>query len=294
LFLVAAEEMTAIAGHLAKTDEAGLYVKAAKEMESVIWAHGWDGDWFRRAYDDFGNVVGSKGCEEGKIFVEPQGMCVMAGLGLNDGRAEKTLNAVEEHLGTPHGVVVLYPAYSQYYIQLGEISSYPQGYKENGSVFCHTNPWIMIAESRLGRAEKAMDYYMRINPSAREALSEVHKCEPYVYAQTIAGKEAATPGEAKNSWLSGTAAWNYVAITQWILGIRPTYQGLMIQPVVPDGWKKFNVQRKFRGVQYAIEVERKGAGNAVQLMVQGVPIQGNIIPLPAKGTSKVEVKVILG
>ena len=136
--------------------------------------------------------------------------------------------------------------------------------------------------------------YLRINPSARESISEVHKCEPYVYAQTIAGKEAATHGEAKNSWLTGTAAWNYVAITQWILGIRPTYQGLMIQPVVPESWSGFEVQRKFRGVQYVIEVVRKGPGNAVELIVNGLPVEGNIIPLPQRDTDKVDVKVILG
>jgi cellobiose phosphorylase len=294
LFILAVEEMIAIAQHLEKKDEAALYDKAAKEMEEIVWAYGWDGDWFRRAYDDFGNPIGSKICKEGKIFVEPQGMCVMAGLGLKDGRAEKALNAVEEYLGTPHGVVVLYPAYSRYYLHIGEISSYPQGYKENGSVFCHTNPWVMIAETRLGRAERAMDYYLRINPSAREAISEVHKCEPYVYAQTIAGKESFTPGEAKNSWLSGTASYNYMAITQWILGIRPSYNGLAIQPVVPDSWNSFTVLRKFRGVAYTIQVTRKGPGNAVQLALNGTPVTGNVLPLPEPGIKQVEVQVTLG
>jgi len=294
LFMLAAEEMTAIAAKLDKKDEAGLYEKSRQAMEEVVWAHGWDGAWFRRAYDDYGRPIGSQTNEEGQIFIEPQGMCVMAGLGLGDGRAVQTLDAVGAQLGTPHGVVLLYPAYSQYHLHLGEISSYPQGYKENGSVFCHTNPWIMIAETRLGRGDKAMDYYLRINPSAREAISEVHKCEPYVYAQTIAGKEAATPGEAKNSWLTGTAAWNYVAITQWILGIRPTYEGLRIEPVVPESWQGFKVERKFRGVTYVMDIERKGPGNAVQLMVEGKAIEGSLIPLTMIQSDRVMVQVNLG
>ena len=138
----------------------------------------------------------------------------MAGVGVEDGKASQALDSVGKRLAYEHGIVLLNPAYKQYYLNLGEISSYPPGYKENGSVFCHTNPWIMIAETMIGRGDRAFDYYLRINPSAREELSELHRCEPYVYAQMIAGRDAATPGEAKNSWLTGTAAWNYVAITQ--------------------------------------------------------------------------------
>jgi cellobiose phosphorylase len=294
LFMVAAQEMMQIAEHLGKKDEATKYDTASKEMEVVVWEHGWDGAWFRRAYDDFGKPLGSKECEEGKIFVEPQGLCIMAGLGVDDGRAKQTLDSVDELLGTPHGVVVLYPAYSHYYVQYGEISSYPEGYKENGSVFCHTNPWIMIGEACVGRGDKALDFYLRINPSAREEISDVHMCEPYVYAQTIAGKEAPTHGEAKNSWLTGTAAWNYVAITQWILGIRPTYDGLMVAPVVPEDWKGFTVSRKYRGVTYEISIERKGAGNDVALTVDGKAVDGNVIPLPAEGVKSVKVNAVIG
>jgi len=190
-------------------------------------------------------------------------------------------------------VVVLYPAYSHYYIQLGEISSYPQGYKENGSVFCHTNPWIMIAEAIVGRGDKAFDYYKRINPSAREEISELHKCEPYVYAQMIAGKDAATHGEAKNSWLTGTAAWNYVAITQNILGIQPKLDGLQVKPVMPSEWKGFEAVRSYRGVRYEISVQREGVGNNVTLEVDGKPINGTVIPLPEKETKTIKVKAVV-
>jgi cellobiose phosphorylase len=260
-------------------------------MERTIWSHGWDGDWFRRAYDDFGHVLGSKENDEGRIFIEPQGICVMAELGMEDGRAEKALNSVEEHLATPHGIVLQQPAFSKYYLHLGEISSYPPGYKENAGIFCHTNPWIMISEAKLGRSEKAYDYYLRINPSAREEISDVHRCEPYVYAQMIAGKDAPTHGEAKNSWLTGTAAWNYVAISQWILGIRPTYDGLRVAPVIPSAWSGFSAERVYRGVRYFLKVERKGSGNGVQLEVEGQPVAGNVIPLPAEGTQEVHVMV---
>ena len=186
-------------------------------MGAAIAEHGWDGRWFRRAYDFFGEPVGSSTNAEGQIFVEPQGICVMGGAGA-DGRAERALDSVRAKLATPHGIVLNQPPYTRYHLELGEISSYPPGYKENGSVFCHTNPWVMIAETLVDDGDAAFDYYKRINPSSREAISEVHRAEPDVYVQTIAGPDGATFGEAKNSWLTGTAAWNFVAISQWILG----------------------------------------------------------------------------
>jgi cellobiose phosphorylase len=294
MFVLAAKELAAIAEGRGLRDEARRYLEAAARMELAVLEHGWDDAWFLRAYDDFGQAVGSRECEEGQIFVEPQGFCIMAGIGLGDGLAEKALDSVGEHLATPHGIVLHQPAYSRYYLRLGEISSYPPGYKENAGVFCHTNPWIMIAEAVLGRGDRAHDYYARINPSAREAISEVHRCEPYVYAQMIAGRDAATHGEAKNSWLTGTAAWNYVAITQWILGVRPSYDGLRIAPVIPIDWPGFTVRRVFRGVTYHITVTRVGAGNAVTLTVDRQPVEGEIVPLPPEGTTDVVVGVTLG
>jgi cellobiose phosphorylase len=239
-------------------------------------------------------VLGSKENKEGQIFIEPQGMCIWAGLGVADGRAKKALDSVAKHLATPHGIVLQQPAFSQYYLHLGEISSYPPGYKENAGIFCHTNPWIMIAETKIGNGERAFDYYTRINPSKREEISELHKCEPYVYSQMIAGKDAPTHGEAKNSWLSGTAAMNYVAITQSILGVQPTYAGLEIKPVVPADWKNFKIVREFRGVRYEITVKRAGPGNAVALVVDGRPVSGTVIPLPEKIVKSVQVIATIG
>jgi cellobiose phosphorylase len=216
----------------------------------------------------------------------------MAGIGVDDGLAEQALASVKERLATPHGIVLQQPAYSRYYLNLGEISSYPPGYKENAGVFCHTNPWIMIAEAVLGDGDDAFDYYTRINPSARENISELHACEPYVYVQMIAGRDAPTHGEAKNSWLTGTAAWNYVAITQWILGIRPALNGLEIAPVIPSSWDGFRASRQYRGVCYEITVTRKGPGNNVALVVDGVPQAGTVVP-PRDGVKTRQVEVTL-
>jgi len=292
LFVISSKEMIALAEHLKRPQaEIDQYRQLAQKMEETIWKNGWDGAWFRRAYDDFSRPVGSKENKEGQIFIEPQGICIMAGLGLEDGKAIQALDSVKERLATPHGIVLQQPAYSQYYLYMGEISSYPPGYKENAGIFCHTNPWIMIAESIIGRGDQAFDYYKRINPSAREEISDLHRCEPFVYPQMIAGKDAPSHGEAKNSWLSGTAALNYVAITQWILGIRADFDGLHVQPVIPTNWNGFEATRQFRGVNYHIHVKRAGLGNQVSMKVSGKPVPGNLVPLPVAGQKDVEVEV---
>ncbi len=282
-FVLAAEELAQLAELRGAPEDAANDRAQRARMIEAVRDHGWDGEWFRRAYDFSGDVVGSAENEEGQIWIEPQGICVMAGIGLEDGRAERALDSVAERLATPHGLVLLDPAFSRYHVELGEISSYPPGYKENGGVFSHTNPWIAIAETVVGNADRAFDTYLRINPSAREVLSEVHRCEPYVYAQMIAGKEAPTHGEAKNSWLTGSAAWNFVAITQWILGIRPVHEGLRIDPCLPADWKGYEAVRRFRDATYRISVrkERGVTGRVTSLLVDGRQVDGNIVaPAP--------------
>ncbi len=293
LFVQSGRELAAIASRRGLASEAASALAEVARMETAILAHGWDGEWFLRAYNDFGGKIGSKECDEGKIFIESNGFCALAGIGLDDGKAASALAAVGKHLATKHGIVLQQPAYSRYYIEMGEISSYPPGYKENAGIFCHVNPWVMIGETRLGHGDLAHDYYSRINPSAREEISEVHRCEPYIYAQMIAGKDAPTHGEAKNSWLTGTAAWNYHAIAQWILGVRTTYDGLEIAPVIPSGWSGFTATRIFRGVTFNIAIERKGPGNHIALTVDGQPIDGNIVSVPADGRKQVEVRGVL-
>jgi len=214
-------------------------------------------------------------------------MCVLAGIGLDDGTAERALASVAAHLATPHGIVLQQPAYTRYHVELGEISTYPPGYKENAGVFCHTNPWIMIAETLVGNGDRALDYYLRINPSAREEISDQHRCEPYVYAQMIAGKDAPTHGEAKNSWLTGTAAWNLVAVTHWILGIRPDHDGLRIDPCLPADWETFTATRRFRGATYHITVGKGHGtpGRVSHLVVDGRRIEGNLVPPAPEGAT---------
>jgi cellobiose phosphorylase len=290
LFVLAGRELADITQRRGLTEEAKDYLAQVAKMEDTIRQHGWDGEWFLRAYDDFGRKIGSKECLEGKIFIETQGFCVLTDIGLDDGLAVKSMESVSKYLATEHGIILQQPAYSRYYLELGEISSYPPGYKENAGIFCHNNPWVMIAETRVGNGDRAHDYYSRINPSAREPISDLHRCEPYVYAQMIAGRDAPTYGEAKNSWLTGTAAWNYYAITQWILGIRTSYEGLQISPVIPKSWRGFKATRIFRGVTYHITIERAGEGNHVALKVDGVPIKGDTVPPPADGRKEVSVK----
>jgi cellobiose phosphorylase len=289
LYVLAAKEMIDLAEQKGSAQEIEGYRQSIQAMETAVDQAGWDGAWFRRAYDDFGRPVGSKENEEGQIFIEPQGICIMAGLG-KDGRTELALASVADRLATPHGIILQQPAFSRYYLHLGEISSYPPGYKENAGIFCHTNPWMMIAEAIAKHGEQAYGYYNCINPSAREEISELHRCEPYVYAQMIAGRDAPTHGEAKNSWLSGTAAWNYVAISQWILGIRPELHGLRVEPVIPASWDGFEAVRQFRGAAYKITVRRSGSGSTVTLKVDGKPIEGTLVPL-VEGKKEVNVEV---
>jgi cellobiose phosphorylase len=297
LFVLATSELAGIVEHRGDVAEGDRLRAAGRRMVEAVDAHGWDGAWFRRAYDFFGEAIGSAANEEGQIFIEPQGICILAGIGLDDGRATTALASVRERLATPHGIVLQQPAFSGYQLRLGEISSYPPGYKENGGVFCHTNPWVMIAEAMVGNADGALDYYLRINPSAREAISEVHRCEPYVYAQMIAGRDAPTHGEAKNSWLTGTAAWNFVAATQWLVGIRPELDGLRIDPHLPADWGEIRVTRRFRGATYRIVVhgaEGPGQGSVTRLIVDGEPIDGSLAPLPPAPDAEVHVEAFRG
>jgi len=269
------------------TDEADAARREIKNMSEAVLAHGWDGEWFLRAYDSNGDKVGSKECNDGKIFIEPQGMCVMAGIGVDSGEAVKALTSMKERLTFEYGTCLVAPAYKEYHLKLGEISSYPPGYKENGSVFCHNNPWASIAETRVGNAEEAFEIYRRTCPAYIENISEIHRTEPYVYSQTIAGQESPAPGEAKNSWLTGTAAWTFVNISQYLLGIRPELDGLRIAPCLPKHYDKMRVKRVYRGAVYEISFERsidKG------VWVGGKKIEGNIVPAANEG-DVVQVKV---
>jgi cellobiose phosphorylase len=289
LFVHAGPDYADLAERMGFADEAADARARVAAMERTALDHGWDGQWFLRAYDFFGRKVGSRENEEGQIFIEPQGICVMAGIGVDDGRARQALDAVKERLDSPYGIVLNNPAFGRYYVEYGEISSYPPGYKENAGVFCHNNPWIMIAETRLGRGERAFEYYRKIAPAYLEEASDVHRTEPYVYSQMIGGKDAVRKGEAKNSWLTGTAAWNYVAIAHYILGVRPELEGLRVAPCIGPQIGTFTVTRRCRGAWYRIRVVNAQKGGSPRLVVDGRLIGGTLVPYaPAGATVEVE------
>lgn len=293
LFVVCGRDYVELCEKIGKSDEASRAQKFVEDMVDAVKKYGWDGEWYLRAYDFHGNKVGSKENEEGQIFIESQGWCTMAGIGLEEGLVKKALDSVKERLDCEHGIVLNNPAFTKYYVEYGEISSYPAGYKENAGIFCHNNPWVIIGETVLGRGDYAWEYFRKICPSYTEEHSALHKVEPYVYSQMIAGKDAAKPGEAKNSWLTGTAAWNYYAITQFILGVKPAYDGLQINPCIPSAWKEFSVKRIFRGAEYDITVKNPNGINkgVKQITVDGNPISDNIV---AHSPGKHIVEVVMG
>ena len=227
--------------------------------------------------------------------MEPQGFGIMSDIGKEEGYAEKVLNAVEERLGCKYGLVLNNPAFTKYYIEYGEISTYPAGYKENAGVFCHNNAWMIAAAAYAGKGDLAFDWYSRIAPAFNEEISDLHRTEPYVYAQMIAGKDAGRMGEAKNSWLTGTAAWNFVAISQYILGITPDWDGLKVNPSIPSAWDGFSATRQFRGDTYDIEVKNPDhvEYGVKSMTVDGKPVEGNIIPVCGDGKTH-KVEVVLG
>jgi cellobiose phosphorylase len=294
LFVLYGNDYIELCQRMGKAEEATRAQAEVDKMTEAVKQFGWDGKWFLRAYDFYGEKIGSQENEEGQIFIESNGFCTMAGIGKEEGLCKMALDSVKERLDTPHGIVLNNPAYTRYYIEYGEISSYPEGYKENAGIFCHNNPWIMIGETVIGRGDEAWEYYRKICPAYLEDISELHKTEPYVYAQMIAGKDSAKPGEAKNSWLTGTASWNFYAVSQFILGIQPRYDGLLIDPCIPKNWKEYEVTRKFRGVTYHITVVNpNGVQKGVSsISMDGDLLNGNLLPLSEPGSvHKVRVEM---
>ena len=235
---------------------------AVESMEEAVRKHGWDGGWFLRAYDYYGRKVGSKENEEGKIFIESQGWCTMARIGAEEGMCDKALDSAKEYLDCEYGIVLNNPAFSTYRIEYGEISTYPEGYKENAGVFCHNNPWIIWGEVLAGRNDDAWEHYCKISPAFIKD-QKLHKVEPYVYCQMVAGKDAAKPGEGKNSWLTGTAAWNWSAVSEGLLGIRTAFDGLLVKPCLPSSIKEYKIHRKFRDAEYELTIRNSSSGREV-------------------------------
>jgi cellobiose phosphorylase len=296
-FVIYGNDYVELCRHLGDDAEAERVERCVAEMTEAVKRYGWDGEWFLRAYDYFGNKVGSSENKEGKIFIESQGWCSMAGIGLSDGMVEKSLDSVKKYLDCEHGIVLNNPAFTEYVPEYGEISTYPAGYKENAGIFAHNNPWVIIGETVLGRGDRAWEYYCKISPAYLQDKQELHRVEPYVYSQMTAGKDAALPGEAKNSWLTGTAAWNWYAVTEFILGVRPSLDGLTMDPCIPAEWKEYEVARRFRGADYHIKVlNPDGVNKGVKsVTLNGTLLPGNVIPALKENEGKVNlVEVILG
>ena len=291
LFVVTGRDYVSLCRHLGHNDEADRAQKAVDDMVEAVEQQGWDGKWYLRAYDYFGHKIGSDENEEGKIFIESQGWCTMAAIGKEKGYPEMALDSVKERMECEHGIVLNNPAFTTYHVEMGEISSYPEGYKENAGIFCHNNPWVIIGETVAGRGNDAWRHYTKILPSyVEEKYQTLHKVEPYVNCQMVAGKDAARPGEGKNSWLTGTAAWMWYTVSEFILGIQPDYEGLRIDPCVPSTAKEYTVKRRFRGALYHIHVvnpdgHQKGVRT---ITVDGKSIDGNLVPW-SEGEHKVEV-----
>ncbi len=295
MFVKYGEEYAQLCELLGDSSEAARARAEVEKMYAAILKDGWDGDWFVRAYDAYSKKIGSKECEEGQIYIEPQGFCVLAGVGVEEGLAKKALDSVKEKLDTKYGVMILQPAYTKYHLELGEVSSYPPGYKENAGIFCHNNPWVSCAETVIGRGERAFEIYKKTCPAYVEDISEIHRTEPYVYAQMVAGADAKFHGEAKNSWLTGTAAWTFVNISQYILGLYPTHTGLSIDPCVPKDFGDFTLTRAFREGIYEIHVTNpnKVEKGIASITVDGQPVDGHIIPYE-KGKTSYHVEVVMG
>ena len=293
MFVYVTPDYAAMCRLMGDEAEAKRAEELCKKMEEAICTAGWDGEWYLRAYDDAGKKIGSNECENGKIFIETQGFGTMAKIGKDKGYPEKSLDSVKKYLDSKYGIVILWPAYQDYHVELGEVSSYPPGYKENGGIFCHNNPWVIIGEIVNGRPQDGFEHYKKFAPAYIEEISEVHRVEPYVYCQMVAGKEARREGEGKNSWLTGTAAWNFVTLSQYICGLRPGHEGLEIEPRLPNHIKSADMTRIFRGVNYHITVENNKNDGAVKLEVKGGTVNGLTVKADA-GVSDVYVKAIVG
>ncbi len=268
----------------------GRYRALHREMAEVV-QRCWDGAWYARAFDDQGRPIGVSGEKEHRLNLNAQSWAVIGGIGDRE-RQEQALESAHDRLDTFCGFAMLWPTYRTGTERVRGTSTYPPGAKENGGIFCHAHAWAVVAAAQLGWAERALEYYHQVVPLTRADVDRA-AVEPYVYCQNICGPEHPQFGRGRNSWLTGTAAWTYVAGTQYILGIRPTFAGLQIAPVIPASWGGFSARRTFRGVVYDITVRRAGSGHDVALQVDGRSVPGNIVPAPRAGQKRVVVQVTL-
>lgn len=268
--------------HLSGKDEdAASFTEMYEQQKQLVNSIGWDGQWFRRAVMDDGRFLGSDVHDEAKIWLNAQTWAVLSEMAEEE-KGFSAMDSVKEMLDTELGIKKIHPSITTFPDPKDPLTNYNPGTGENGAVFCHANTWAIIAECILGRGDHAYKYYRQLIPNVAMKKAGVwrYKAEPYVYASNLFGPESDKFGLANVSWLSGTAAWMYVAATQYILGIRPQWKGLMIDPCIPSEWKEFTVEREFRGVSYRIYFKNEsGRCKGVQrIEVDGEEITGNVIP----------------
>ncbi|MFA5410946.1 MAG: glycosyl transferase [Candidatus Omnitrophota bacterium] len=288
------KELSSLAEFIGKKKDALKFWRSALKMQQTINQKAWDGSWYVRAFDTGGRPIGSSSCREGRIYLNSQSWAVLADIAERK-KLVKCMDMVKERLDSKYGLMLLSPPYKTFDPRVGAIGTFAAGLKENGGIFCHANPWAMIAETLLGRAEQAFDYYKKMAPAAYSNIAAVHMTEPYIYSQFIAGKDSQEFGRARNSWLTGSAAWNFIAATWYILGIRPDYRGLMVSPCIPRQWDGFRIKRRFRGATYDIKVSnpRHVSTGIKSVFINGKKIEKNILPLAKAGTT-CKVEAIIG
>ncbi|MGA3192203.1 MAG: glycosyl transferase [Candidatus Bathyarchaeia archaeon] len=287
-------ELTELCKEHKREKDAQRFAAIAGKTKTHVNETAWDGNWYFRAYDDSGNLVGSSKRKEGKIYINTQSWAVISRIAPKD-RGIRCMNSVKKHLDTKYGIMLLAPAYSRYHPEIGALSSYVPGLKENASVWSHANAWAILAECMLGRGDQAYEYYKKLAPPTKNRIAEIHQAEPYVYAQTIAGKDHPNFGAARQSWLTGTASWMFKVATNWILGIRPQYHGLLVDPCIPTDWFNFKVIRRFRNAVYEIRVENPHhVSNGIKdVTVDGKKLKTSLLPSFADG-KKHTVKITMG
>lgn len=280
LYGTAVNEIIGLFDYLGNKSLAADYRKDWTAMQSVFKETAWDGAWYKRYFDENGLSLGSHKNQYGQIYVNGQSWSVISGFASKE-NAIQALDSVAEKLNTVNGIKLSSPGYNGFDDHIGGVSTYPPGAKENGGIFLHSNPWMMIAETIMGNGDRAFQYYKQINPAEKNDNIEMYELEPYVYAQNFLGDEHPQFGLARNSWLSGTASWVYQAASKYILGILPDYNGLWINPCIPKNWNKFNVRRTFRGRNFDIKVWNKnGTSKGVsKVFLNGELLDSNFIPL---------------
>jgi len=295
LFLKGIEELEELTAQIGKTEVAAPWLKVRSEMRDKVDRLAWDGDWYLRGFLDSGKKLGGHASEQSFIFINSQTWAVIGGVGSRD-RAVKAMDSLHKYLATEHGIVINYPAFQNEDIEIGAVTSFPPGLKENAGIFCHANTWGVVAEGLLGRGEEAMKLYLSFLPAAKNDIADTYTMEPYAYSQFITGKEHSCHfGRARNSWLTGTASWGFVSISQYILGVRADYDGLVVSPTIPADWDGFKIRREFRGAVYDIEVRNPDhvCHGVKSFKVDGVETSGNKAPLAAAGKT-LKVEVVLG